>query len=327
MSVIQGTPRLPLLEASDAEGAHEHIAKVYIPHRLVPHDKPSLGFKMAYFETPRLTFGHVTYGADSELLCPAMETHYHLNLTLAGHTRVQQGGRQSVTAGRTVGGAFNPSDSYKVRWSPDAVQYGLKLPSWALDEQIALLLGRPAAPVHFELTFDLSGERGHGLLGAVTHLRNQYASMSTSGIAARALVSQLESYVLTQVLLTARHNHSKALFEDPPNPGRKHVQEAVRLLEDRAAEPWTIEELARAVCIGARALQIGFRKEMGMTPMEYLREVRLRRTREELMNSAAPVQVSDVATRWGFYHFGRFSQLYRERFGMLPSDTLRRTFA
>ena len=31
-----------------------------------------------------------------------------------------------------------------------------------------------------------------------------------------------------------------------------------------------------------------------------------------------------TALGWGFSHFGRFAQLYRERFGERPSETLRR---
>ena len=34
--------------------------------------------------------------------------------------------------------------------------------------------------------------------------------------------------------------------------------------------------------------------------------------------------VSAVAFDWGFWHFGEFSRAYKECFGELPSDTLRR---
>jgi AraC family transcriptional regulator, ethanolamine operon transcriptional activator len=32
--------------------------------------------------------------------------------------------------------------------------------------------------------------------------------------------------------------------------------------------------------------------------------------------------VTAVATRWGFYHFGRFSAAYRRLFGEVPSATI-----
>jgi transcriptional regulator GlxA family with amidase domain len=32
--------------------------------------------------------------------------------------------------------------------------------------------------------------------------------------------------------------------------------------------------------------------------------------------------VTEVATRWGFSHLGRFSQIYKEKYGQSPSKTL-----
>lgn len=57
-----------------------------------------------------------------------------------------------------------------------------------------------------------------------------------------------------------------------------------------------------------------------MSPMQYLRGVRLDRAREDLQ--AGVGTVSDIAYQWGFTNLGRFARAYRERFGELPSDTL-----
>jgi transcriptional regulator GlxA family with amidase domain len=59
--------------------------------------------------------------------------------------------------------------------------------------------------------------------------------------------------------------------------------------------------------------------------MSYLREIRLQHVRKDL-SAADPTEttVTEIATRWGFLHPGRFSAQYRERFGEPPSATLRR---
>ena len=60
---------------------------------------------------------------------------------------------------------------------------------------------------------------------------------------------------------------------------------------------------------------------LGTNPASYLRAVRLDRVRKDLLHAGS---VTDAATRWGFWHFGHFSNDYREQFGELPSETLRR---
>lgn len=310
---------IPLLEASDVKGAHDHIAAIYIPHRLVSHGRTPLAFKLAHFETPRITFGHVTYGADTELFCPAMETCYHVNLTLAGTTRVRQGRRLVTTTAGSGGAILDFEEPYCVRWSGDAVQYAIKFSCNAIADQLAALLGHPAPAPHFDLNFDLTDPAGRGLLSAVHHLRSQYAMTSALGAMPQRLLAPLESFVLTQILFTMSHNYSEVLRTEPARVGRAHVRRAIELMEDRPSEPWTLEELAREACVSVRALQVGFQRELDTSPMRYLREVRLRRVREDLL-ATSEARVSEVATRWGFYHLGRFSQLYRERFGISPSQ-------
>jgi AraC-like DNA-binding protein len=43
-----------------------------------------------------------------------------------------------------------------------------------------------------------------------------------------------------------------------------------------------------------------------------------------LAGTQGSTTVSAEALNWGFWHFGEFSRAYKECFGELPSDTLRR---
>jgi len=84
--------------------------------------------------------------------------------------------------------------------------------------------------------------------------------------------------------------------------------------------------LAGLAGVSVRGLQQGFRDYLGITPLEYLREVRLARARDDLLaaDPEADVSVTEVAYRWGFGHLARFAGYYRHRYGELPSETLRR---
>lgn len=85
-----------------------------------------------------------------------------------------------------------------------------------------------------------------------------------------------------------------------------------------------LAEIAAAANLTPRAVQYMFRRHLGVTPMEYLRRVRLDLAHRDLQAANPAVDtVNSIAGRWGFAHAGRFSVAYRRAYGMPPSATLR----
>ena len=86
-----------------------------------------------------------------------------------------------------------------------------------------------------------------------------------------------------------------------------------------------VTDLCKVAAVSERTLEYAFKEIAGLTPMNYLVRLRLHRVRQALL-AAAPeaTTVSIEALNWGFWHFGEFSRAYKECFGELPSDTLRR---
>ncbi len=110
---------------------------------------------------------------------------------------------------------------------------------------------------------------------------------------------------------------------------RQSHSSIVKQVEDfvmsRAGDRLFVSDLCRAASVSERTLENAFRNVMGLTPMNYLVRLRLHRVREALLaESHASTTVSTEALKWGFWHFGEFSRAYRQCFGELPSDTLRR---
>ncbi|WFU05507.1 helix-turn-helix transcriptional regulator (plasmid) [Rhizobium sp. CB3171] len=90
--------------------------------------------------------------------------------------------------------------------------------------------------------------------------------------------------------------------------------------------PITITDMAAAAGVSVRALQINFRRFLNVTPMAYLRQLRLDGARQDLLTATPSATVSEIARRWGFIHQGRFSQEYRAAFGVLPKYDLGRSY-
>jgi len=92
-----------------------------------------------------------------------------------------------------------------------------------------------------------------------------------------------------------------------------------------ADDPLYVSDLCRASAVSERTLEYAFKEVMGLTPMTYLIRLRLHRVRQALVAAThGSTTVSAEALNWGFWHFGEFSRAYKECFGELPSDTLRR---
>jgi AraC-like DNA-binding protein len=103
----------------------------------------------------------------------------------------------------------------------------------------------------------------------------------------------------------------------------------VRIAEDHALahadEPLYVTDLCRAAGVSERKLEYAFKEVLGLTPIGFLIRLRLHRARQSLLASAPrSTTVSAEALKWGFWHFGEFSRAYKDCFGELPSETLRR---
>jgi len=112
---------------------------------------------------------------------------------------------------------------------------------------------------------------------------------------------------------------------------RRQYRRIVELAEKRAMvvpsdRPY-VADLCDAANVSERTLQKAFRETLGLTPTGFLKRVRLHGARKALREAGRQVTtVTDVATEWGFWHFGEFARDYKQCFGELPSQTLRSPF-
>ncbi len=89
-------------------------------------------------------------------------------------------------------------------------------------------------------------------------------------------------------------------------------------------EPVTVLDLCRACRLSRRAIQTSFMRETGVTPLVYMRALRLNEVRALLASSPREdLSIGVAAARFAFYHLSHFATDYRKLFGELPSETLR----
>nr|WP_315400002.1 helix-turn-helix domain-containing protein [uncultured Duganella sp.] len=105
---------------------------------------------------------------------------------------------------------------------------------------------------------------------------------------------------------------------------RRVVSLAREYIHAHRSEAITVPELCEQVHVSRRTLQYCFEDVLGMSPMLYLRMMRLNGVRRQL-NDGAPgeLAIGDVADAWGLSNFSQFSSDYRKLFGLCPSATLK----
>jgi AraC-like DNA-binding protein/tetratricopeptide (TPR) repeat protein len=104
----------------------------------------------------------------------------------------------------------------------------------------------------------------------------------------------------------------------------RDLKKAIDRLEAEPGRPWTLDDLAAVSGVARRTLHKRFRRFLSCTPMEFLRDLRLDRVRQDLLEASPGANITEVAMRWGVTHLGRFAARYHERYGESPSATLRR---
>ncbi|MBF4572022.1 helix-turn-helix domain-containing protein [Herbiconiux sp. VKM Ac-1786] len=127
------------------------------------------------------------------------------------------------------------------------------------------------------------------------------------------------------VLLDSFAHEAEAMPSVLLAPRNSRLRRAVERMHASAHLPLAPTEVAEEVGLTPRGLQQAFARQLGVTPTEYLRAVRLDRVQAELQQLGPDeTTVAQVAARWGFTHAGRFSRSYAARFGEYPRNTLLR---
>lgn len=278
-----------------------------------------------------LTVGVLKCGADVRMRVGELGA-YHASILLGGHMRFRQGGGASTVATAERAGVFQPvGDTVVERWTGDCRVLAVKMGREALEQRLEQLLGRPTRPP-LALAPELDVTRGPGRSWArlVTTVVEDLcegpgappgqATLYTSPLTA----APLQEAILSGFLLVAEHCYRDELTAPARRLRPAPVKRAMDAVHERPEHPFTPAGLAAEARVGVRWLQEAFRRYVGMSPMAYVREVRLIRVRDELRDAVpGALSVSEVAHRWGFSHLGRFAEQYHARFGELPSQTLR----
>jgi AraC-like DNA-binding protein len=303
-----------------------HLCKTsFYPHRLRLLG-PSNGFGLTHRVTRMgpITVGDITYDTDVALGFDEIRASYHVNVPIKGWLRSRHRGLET-TPSPEVASVYRPDGEIAVtRWPAGTRNLAVKIDQVAVDRALESLIDGPVqAPIPFEATLPLNGNAARSWVRLLLTVQ-RHLDWPDSVIAHSAVSVPLVESLIHGFLLVADHPYREQLAA-PAEPGRPGaVRNAMDLIEAGAHLPLTTSTLARQCHVSVRTLQEGFRRHMGMSPMAYVRVVRLRHAHREL-SSADPFHstVAAIAHRWGFTHLGRFAAAHKKVYGETPLQALR----
>lgn len=99
---------------------------------------------------------------------------------------------------------------------------------------------------------------------------------------------------------------------------KSEVQIAINYMNQNFGEKITIETLAKLTNMSESNFNRIFKKETGLSPIEYLINIRIKKAKKFLR--ARNLTITEISMRCGFYSLSHFSSCFMKQLGMSPSD-------
>ena len=313
-----------LFRTANLDEARDQVARVFCPHGLTTtsadqslntvHNRITLG---------DVTLNYLDYGAEVHITPGELNSFYLVQMPLAGTADIHSG-RETVLSDSTLASIPNPLEKLDMVWHQNNPQLLVYINRTTLEERLEDLIGRELhQPVKFDLGMDLTTPQAKSWRTLVDTL---VADVDHGGLTMHLGVrNQFQDLIITGLLLSQHHNYSDSIGTRIEPAAPRSIRLAMAACEANPEEPLTVTDMAKIAGVSIRSLQDGFKKYVGLSPTDYLRDIRLTRVREDLLSERAlHTSIADIAFSWGFTHMGRFAKSYHLRFGELPSETIKR---
>lgn len=317
-----GAPRRPVSFEVSTDGVepHEafeywrHIAYYYFePDRRLPGGFDSFRARADALITPR--GGLYVYESSAlsgqrtarQIRCDGGDT-FDLGIVLAGRRRHRDEADGVTVAGPAEFFCYDAARASRVAWD-DHRGLHLNLPRAMVEATVGKRL-----PPASQLVQALHHSKLAPFLRS--HLSVLGRELRSLSLRERAAIYEVTVDLVLTVLREALSGNSRP---SEMTLGA-YFTAARRVIQERLADPNLTPEIIAGVLRCSRATLYRAFRAHGMTVADYIREVRLQEARRLICESSAGASIAKIAAQCGFCDPAYFRRLFRERFGMKPSD-------
>lgn len=241
------------------------------------------------------------------------------------HGFPMQGNAQHINNGSLISdspskGAVGGPGPLRLSYGPKFEIFALFIRPQSLSSALSALVG---VPVIGQLKLDKANHESGPETRALRRIvRTMIAEIDSEGSEpSPLLLAELEQAALVAFLCGTVHNHSHLLAPPARNGAPWQVRRVEEYIEAHWDQPITVEALAALTGASARTVFHSFKEYRGYSPMQFVKQVRLRRARAMLATQKVELSVTEVALICGFGNLGHFANDYFQVFGERPSKT------
>lgn len=312
-----------VVDVDTPEAAQGEVSRLLAPHR-VTAELGLLPFRAVHCHArlSSLSFNYLKYEPEVLIEWNGAGAFYLLMIPIEGYCVMQaDAGRTEISPGLVS--VINPFGDVRVHLTGSCGLIVVKIERTAIENVLSNIVG---GPTDGTVLFDRTAiDAAHcGALLSMIDLACREFDNPEPDISTRLLEQPTERLLMTMMLGQLPHSHSDRLRQPLSRVAPWYVRRVEEFIHLHAHERITIADMTSVGGIGQRTLFQGFRDYRDTTPMSYLKNLRLERTRAALLAATdAESTVTAVARANGFHHLGNFTRSYVARFNERPSETLR----
>jgi AraC-like DNA-binding protein len=295
--------KLPLLRSREAVEVGQHLSQFLVSTKVTSGDAFTRPTRVSGVRIGAFSVALVELGAPASIEAVNEGDYALMTLCLHGSAQMEVDGRIiPVLANHGLLGL--PHGVMRATFSGDCVRLVVRIESRLIDRRSLFSTAR------FELS-NPAVEPFLELVQSVLSSRTLIAAIGKEPSVCGSVEALLATLLQRTCLPTISEN------ADLPIASRD-VRRAESYMRSNVSRNIRLEDIARAAGVSVRTLQTSFMRDRHVTPMQYLRNLRLDTARQRLLAGSS---VSEAALDTGFPHQGRFAHYYRSRFGHSPSST------
>lgn len=306
-------------QTNDPYKAQSILSEKYKPHQMRRLDSDPFDFAHMSAQVPGGSFNILKYGGAVEITPDPFDDFFMLELPLASGVDIESVGRPSVKSDENTALFLPPHVRFSSNWRAQCLQLMLKVESAEVLRRWQQLTGDPDAQlprVHPEI--DLKSTDGWRVQQLMMLLQKEF-ELAVQTKTDRLFQSPLSTAVIDAVLCYYRNSQGNHRIGGTHAILPTQLRQCVAYIEQNLAGNLSMPQLLAQTNYSERTLFNQFNQFLGLTPKGYVQQQRLRNSRRMLLSG--DVTVADAAKQSGFAHMGRFSSLYRKRYGENPSQT------